>query len=67
MFCFKKIHGNFMISANFLERWYFKKISQEYDLSCIIRKDDISLSQKYDVFPKAENKRSYFSKNFMEI
>ena len=26
-----------------------KKIALEYDLSCIIRKDDVSFSQKYDL------------------
>ena len=33
--------------ANVLKRWSSQKIALEYDLSCIMRKDDISFSQKY--------------------
>ena len=34
-----------------------KKVALEYYLSCIIRKDDISLSRKYDPILSAENER----------
>ena len=40
-----------------------KKIALEYDLSNILRKDDISFSRKYDIFLRTENERWYFSKN----
>ena len=40
-----------------------KKIALEYDLSCIIRKDGISFSRKYDFFLKTENEKRSFSKN----
>lgn len=39
-----------------------KKAALEYDLSWIIRKDDIYFSQKYDVIFKTENVRLSFSK-----
>ena len=35
----------------------------EYDLSCIIGKDDISFSRKYDLTCWAENERLFFLKN----
>ena len=44
-----------------------KKIALEYDLFCIIRKDDISFSRKYDFILKTENKKWSFSKKNMEI
>ena len=40
-----------------------KKITLEYDLSCIITQDGISFSRKYDVVLWTENKRWSFSKN----
>ena len=40
-----------------------KKISLEYDLSCIIGKDDISFSRKYDLTRWTENERWSFLKN----
>ena len=40
-----------------------KKIALEYDLSCIIRKDDISFSRKYDLTRYSENERWSFLKN----
>ena len=40
-----------------------KKIVVEYDLSCIIRKDDISFSRKYDLTRWTENERWSFLKN----
>ena len=44
-----------------------KKITLEYDLSCIIRKDDISFSRKYDLIPQMKNERWSFSKKYTEI
>ena len=40
-----------------------KKIAVEYDLSCIIEKDDISFSRKYDLTRCTENERWSFLKN----
>ena len=40
-----------------------KKIALEYDLSCIIGKDDISFSRKYDLTRWTENERWSFWKN----
>ena len=40
-----------------------KKIALEYDLSCIIGKDDISFSRKYDLTRWTENERWSFLKN----
>ena len=40
-----------------------KKIALKYDHSCIIGKDDISFSRKYDLTPWTENERWSFSKN----
>ena len=34
---------------NVLKRWCSQKAALEYDLCCIIRKDDISFSRKYDL------------------
>ena len=42
----KNVWQNF---SNALERWYFKKIAVKYDLSGIIRKDEIYFSQKYNL------------------
>ena len=39
-----------------------EEIALEYDLPCIIGKDDISFSRKYDLTPWTENKRWSFSK-----
>ena len=36
-------------SSNILQRWSFRKVAWGYVLSCIIKKDDIFLSQKYDL------------------
>ena len=44
-----------------------KKIALEYDLSCIIGKDHVSFSQKYDLIPWTENERWSFSKKYTEI
>ena len=44
-----------------------KKISLEYDLSCIIGKDDISFSRNHDLTPWTENERLSFSRKYMEI
>ena len=44
-----------------------KKIGMEYDLSCIIGKDDISFSRKYDLTPWTENERWSFSKKYVEM
>ena len=49
MMFLKKIHWKMIISGNVLKRWSSQKITLEYDLSCVIRKEDISLSQKYDI------------------
>ena len=59
----------------YMEIWYFlqmfwkynisKKIALHYDLSCIIRKDGISLSQKYGIF--GGNWKTVFLKKYMEI
>ena len=40
-----------------------KKIAPEYDLSCIIGKDDISFCRKYDLSRQTENERWSFLKN----
>ena len=40
-----------------------KKIALEYDLSCIIGKDDISFRRKYDLTRWVENERWSFLKN----
>ena len=59
----------------YIEIWYFlqmfwkdnisKKIALHYDLSCIIRKDDISLSRKYGIF--GGKWKMVFLKKYMEI
>ena len=69
MILLKKIHGNIMFSSNVLKDDLFpKKIALEYDFSCcIIWKDDISFSRKYDFIRKTENERKPFSKKYMEI
>ena len=41
-----------MLGKDFLS----KKIAPEYDLSCTIRKDGISFSQKYDYFSRRKMK-----------
>ena len=43
-----------------------KKMTQEYDLSCIIGKDDISFSRKCDFTPCTENEWWSFSKKIHE-
>ena len=46
----KKNTWNYDIFFKFSEKMVFpKKIALEYDLSCIIWKDDISFSRKYDL------------------
>ena len=42
---------------------FSKKIGVEYDLSCIIGKDDISFSRKYDLTRWTENEKWSFLKN----
>ena len=42
---------------------FSKKIALEYDLSCIIGKDNISFSRKYDLTRWTENERWSFLKN----
>ena len=59
-------------SKKYVETWYFlqmfwqdslsKNTAPEYDLSCIIRKDSISFSRKYNIFSRGKVKDS-FSKN----
>ena len=44
-------------SSNVPKRWSSKKIALEYDFSYIMRKDDIYLSRKYDIFLWTENER----------
>ena len=44
-----------------------KEIALEYDLSCIIAKDDFSFSRKYDLTLWTENEKWFFSKKHMEI
>ena len=44
-----------------------KKITLEYNLSCIIRKDDVSFSQKYDLILYTQKERRSFSKKYLEI
>ena len=43
-----------------------KKIALEYDLSCIIGKDHVSFSQKYDLTSETENERWSLSKKAHE-
>ena len=43
-----------------------KKIVLEYDLSCIIEKNDISFSQKYDLTPRGKMKDDFSQKNYRE-
>ena len=40
-----------------------KKIALEFDLSCIIGKDDISISRKYDLTPRRKMKDDLSQKN----
>ena len=48
----KSLHGKpYFLFPDVLKRWYFQKIALEHDLSCIIGKDDISFSGKYDLTP----------------
>ena len=44
-----------------------KKIALEYDLSAIIRKDDISFSWKYDSFSTDGKWKMIFLKKYMKI
>ena len=44
-----------------------KTVALKYNLSCIIRKGDISFSQKYDFDLYTQKKRSSFSKKPVEI
>ena len=39
----------------------------EYDISCIIWKDNISFSRKFDLFFSMENDKRSFSKKYVEI
>ena len=43
------------------------KIALEYDLSCIIKKYDVSFSRKYDLILQIANERWSLSKKYMEI
>ena len=44
------LHGKtYFLFPDVLKRWSFQKIVLEYDLSCIIGKDNISFSRKYDL------------------
>ena len=43
-----------------------QKIALEYDLSCIIRKDDISFSRKYDLVLSTKKERWSFSKKYLK-
>ena len=62
-FKFFSLHGKpYFVFRNVLKRWSFQKIAPEYDLSCIIRKDDISFPRKYDLVLYVENERLYFFK-----
>ena len=44
-----------------------KKIALEYDLSCIIGKDDISFSRQYDLTPRRKMKDDLSQKKYTEI
>ena len=44
-----------------------KKIALEFDLSCIIRKDDVSFSRKYDLTPWRKIKYGLSQKKYTEI
>ena len=43
----KKIHGNMIYSSNIPKDGLSKYIAQEYGLSHIVKKDDISFSSKF--------------------
>ena len=52
----KKDNGNMIFSSNVLKRYSFQKVTLEYDISCIIRKDGITFSRKCDIFSRWEVK-----------
>ena len=60
----RKNHIFFSICS---EKMVFSKIVLEYDISCIIRKDDISFPRKYHLILQTENERWSFSKKYMVI
>ena len=64
---YKSFHGKpYFLFPDVLKRLSFRNIVLEY-ISCIIRKDDISYSRKYDLTPWTENERWFFSKKHLEI
>ena len=65
---YKSFHGKpYFLFPDVLKRWSFQNVVLEYDISCIMRKDDISYSRKYDLTTCTENERWSFSKKHMEI
>ena len=48
---------------NIFKRCSFQKIALDYDLACIIKKDDISFSRKYNLIFYAQKERWSFSKS----
>ena len=39
----------YILFPDVLKIWYFQKLALEYDYSCIIVKNDIYFSRKYDL------------------
>ena len=56
----------YFLFPNVLKRWSFQKIAMEYDLFCIITKDDICFSQKYDIFSLDGKWKMTFLKKIQE-
>ena len=50
-----------------MKRWSFQKITLEYDLSCIIRKDDISFFRNMILFLRHKRKDNLSQKKCQEI
>ena len=52
----------YFLFLDVMKRWSFQKIALEYDLSCIIVKDHVSLSRKCDLNLRRKMKNDLFQK-----
>ena len=74
---FRTENERWSFSKKYMEIWYFlqmprkdalsKKIALEYDVSCIIWKDGIFFSGKYDIFSLDGKWKMTFLRKYMEI
>ena len=60
--CFTPHVKPYFLFPDVLKRWSFQNIALEYDLSCIIRKDNISFLKKCDLILRRKMKDELFKK-----